>query len=211
LVERRKSITKAGAAAEPVRTAGLDSTIHAVKERILRIRERARGLMLRRHRVIEGGERLRLHSRGLQGRVILSAPHRSSSLVLGETVRIGKHVGFYLDGPDARIEIGAFTGINRRTEICAQRLVTIGARCIIAWDVVITDSDYHQFGDTEIVAPVRIGDDVWIGARAIILKGVTIGSGSVIAAGAVVAGDVPPASLIGGNPGKLIREGVVWQ
>jgi acetyltransferase-like isoleucine patch superfamily enzyme len=171
-----------------------------------RIRERARGLMLRRHHVTSGGERLRL-----QGLAVLSAPHRSSSLFFAEKVRLGKRVGFYLDGPDARIEIGAFTGINRRTEICAQSHVKIGASCIIGWDVVITDSDYHQLDDNDIVAPVTIGDHVWIGARAIILKGVTIGSGSVIAAGAVVASDVPPATLIGGNPGKLIRQGVVWQ
>jgi acetyltransferase-like isoleucine patch superfamily enzyme len=171
-----------------------------------RITERARGLMLRRHHVTKGGERLRL-----KGRAVLSAPFRSSALVFAERVRLGKYVGFYLDGPDARIEIGSFTGINRRTEICAQSLVKIGARCIIGWDVVITDSDYHQFGDTEIVAPVNIGDDVWIGARAIILKGVTIGSGSVIAAGAVVSGDVSPATLMGGNPATLIREDVVWR
>ena len=53
-----------------------------------------------------------------------------------------------------------------------------------------------------------IEDDVWIGANAIVLKGVTIGEGSIIAAGAVVTKNVPAYSLVGGNPAKVIREGI---
>ncbi|MEW5726856.1 MAG: DapH/DapD/GlmU-related protein, partial [Pseudomonadota bacterium] len=53
--------------------------------------------------------------------------------------------------------------------------------------------------------PVRIGNDVWIGAAAMILDGVTIGDGAVVAAGAVVTREVPPYAIVGGNPAKVIR------
>ena len=54
--------------------------------------------------------------------------------------------------------------------------------------------------------PVAIGDDAWIGANASIMRGVVIGNGAVVAAGAVVTHDVPPYSVVGGNPARLIRE-----
>ena len=60
--------------------------------------------------------------------------------------------------------------------------------------------------DTVKKAPIRIGNDVWIGMRSIILKGVTIGDGAVIAAGSVVTRDVPAGTLYGGNPARFIKE-----
>lgn len=56
-----------------------------------------------------------------------------------------------------------------------------------------------------------IGDHVWIGARAVVLKGVTIGDGAVIAAGAVVTHDVPAHTLVGGVPAKIIKQNIVWE
>jgi acetyltransferase-like isoleucine patch superfamily enzyme len=57
---------------------------------------------------------------------------------------------------------------------------------------------------------VRIGDHVWIGARAAVLKGVTIGDGAIVAAGAMVTHDVPARALVAGVPARLVREGVEW-
>ena len=59
--------------------------------------------------------------------------------------------------------------------------------------------------------PITIGENVWIGCRALILKGVTIGDGAVVAAGAVVTKDVPANCVVAGNPAKIIKENVVWQ
>jgi acetyltransferase-like isoleucine patch superfamily enzyme len=66
-----------------------------------------------------------------------------------------------------------------------------------------------EWGPTE--APVRIGDRVWIGARATILKGVRVGEGAVIGAGSVVTRDVPARALVAGNPARVVRENVAWR
>lgn len=108
----------------------------------------------------------------------------------------------------ARISIGNGTYLNRNTEVIAQREVTIGRDCKIAWDVVIMDTDQHGIGNAPPVAkPVRIGDRVWIGCRAIVLKGVTIGDDAVVGAGAIVAKDVPPGAVVVGQAARVIRQG----
>lgn len=92
--------------------------------------------------------------------------------------------------------------------ITAAKEVTIGARTIIGADVLITDTDFHlpdghggwRVALEETAAPVKIGSACFIGARAIILKGVTIGDGAVVGAGAVVSANVPPEHLATGNP-----------
>jgi acetyltransferase-like isoleucine patch superfamily enzyme len=58
---------------------------------------------------------------------------------------------------------------------------------------------------------VTVGDKVWIGARVTVLKGVTIGDGAVVAAGALVTDDVPPRALVGGVPARVLRENVTWE
>jgi acetyltransferase-like isoleucine patch superfamily enzyme len=107
----------------------------------------------------------------------------------------------------ARISIGSGTYLNRNTEVIAQREVSIGRDCKIAWDVVIMDTDQHGIGDAPLVArPVRIGDRVWIGCRAIVLKGVTIGDDAVIGAGAIVTRDVPPGATVVGEAARVVRQ-----
>jgi acetyltransferase-like isoleucine patch superfamily enzyme len=106
---------------------------------------------------------------------------------------------------NARISVGDGTYLNRGTEIVAAQRVTIGRDCKIARDVIIMDTDQHELpGRGLAVLPVEIGDRVWIGARAIILKGVRVGDDSVVAAGSVVTRDVPPGTIVGGVPAKPI-------
>ena len=106
---------------------------------------------------------------------------------------------------DALITVGDGTYLNRGTEIVAARSVMIGRECKIARDVIIMDTDQHELpGQGLLVSPVVIEDRVWIGARAIVLKGVTLGHDSVVAAGAVVTKSVPPRSIVGGIPAKVI-------
>lgn len=110
-------------------------------------------------------------------------------------------------GENARLEIGNGTYLNRNTLIVCEKRIIIGKNCKIAWDVVIMDSDLHPMNSEPIVnKPVFIEDDVWIGCRAIILKGVTIGKGAIIAAGSVITKNIPPYTVWGGAPAKFITQ-----
>ncbi len=143
-------------------------------------------------------------------RVVRSNGVSDARVTLGRHCRIFFGVGFYLRGSGARVEIGDHTYLNRRTEITCRERVTIGERCAIAWDVNIMDTDAHTFEDRPDTVPVTIGNHVWIGAGALVLKGVTIGDGAVVAARAVVTKDVPAGALVVGQPAHVIREGVSW-
>ncbi|WP_281388133.1 acyltransferase [Qipengyuania soli] len=114
---------------------------------------------------------------------------------------------------EAEIRIGDDCGMSG-TVICSAVSVTIGHRCLFGADVTIFDTDFHPKEATnrryakpvwnEISAPVVIGDDVFVGTRAIIQKGVRIGDGAIIAAGSVVTKDVPPGMSVGGAPAAPI-------
>ncbi len=115
--------------------------------------------------------------------------------------------------PGAIVEIGNKTYINHDSEIRCRERVTIGDNVSIAYNVLIQDSDYHTMYNEEgnpkpETLPITIEDNVWIGANAIILKGVTIGEGSVIAAGSVVTKSAPAQSLVGGNPARVIKQNI---
>ncbi len=111
----------------------------------------------------------------------------------------------------ALLNIGSGCSIGDRAEIHCQDNISIGDGTIIAWDCVIMDNDYHDpHGGITKTAPVSIGRGVWIGCRAIILKGVTIGDNSVVAAGAVVTKDIPPNTLVAGNPAIIKKSVKGW-
>ncbi len=108
-------------------------------------------------------------------------------------------------GKQGYLEIGNGSYLNRNTLIVCEESVSIGKNCKIAWDVIIMDSDLHPIASSPILhKPVQIKDEVWIGCRCIILKGVTIGQGAVIAAGSVVTKNIPPFTIWGGAPAKFI-------
>lgn len=114
------------------------------------------------------------------------------------------------DKLNGELYIGSYVlmspGINIR---CAKK-ITIGKSAMIASDVSITDSDWHGIYDrTDYVASpkeVVIEENVWIGERSLILKGSKIGKNSIIGAGSVVTGEIPPNSVYAGNPAKFIKQ-----
>lgn len=109
--------------------------------------------------------------------------------------------------PGAELVLGDGTFINQGVTIHAERRVTIGARVLIADGATIYDTDFHGAvpGEPSRVEPVEIGDDVWIGNGALILPGVSIGRGSVVAARAVVTRNVPSGVVVAGAPATVIR------
>jgi maltose O-acetyltransferase len=122
-----------------------------------------------------------------------------------------RDVWLYVGGESARLSIGEYTFIGRGVEIEISTRVTIGRHGLIAPGVFITDHNHGTsidepiFRQPSVHSTVVIGDDVWIGANAVILPGVNIGDGAVVGAGAVVTSDVPPRSIVGGVPARLIR------
>jgi acetyltransferase-like isoleucine patch superfamily enzyme len=143
----------------------------------------------------------------------------------GSIIRVADHVSFHCVAyvsEYAKLTIGENSTIRFNTEINVAESVIIGRNVIISNSVIIADNDSHPTSvdlrramcsadhDGELWsnkyasnAPVVIGDDVWIGRRAMILKGVNVGQGSIIAAGAVVTKDVPAYSLCFGNPAEI--------
>ncbi len=143
---------------------------------------------------------------------------RNSKIIFGGgknngQVQIG--YGSYIQvGENAELSIGD-TFINREVKIICNKKLSIGDGCIIAIGSVIRDNDggNHQILSPEYAntKPVNIGNHVWIGENSMVLKGVTIGDGAVIAASSVVTRDIPPHSLVAGIPAKVIRENIEWK
>ncbi|MDG1302237.1 MAG: acyltransferase [Opitutae bacterium] len=116
--------------------------------------------------------------------------------------------------PDAMIKIGDQVGISGAV-ICAKRSIQIGDRVLLGSGVVICDTDFHSLDynirgtDQDLidaaVAPVRVGNDCFIGGRAMILKGVTVGDRSIVGAGSVVVKDVPSDVVVAGNPARIVK------
>lgn len=128
---------------------------------------------------------------------------------------IGKRVTFY---PYLWIENGRNLVIEDDVDLAMGVVLVspgglrIGARTLVGYRTQIFSTNHLIPGPTEKIFsaghtknPVNIGADVWIGAAAVILPGVTIGDGAVIAAGSIVTKDVPPLAIVGGVPARLIR------
>lgn len=121
---------------------------------------------------------------------------------------------FNINAPGSKLIIGNNVGISGST-ICATTSVTIGDNVLIGSGCIITDTDAHPIdweyrknGKNEKTkrSPIVIGNDVFIGARSIILKGVTIGDRAVIGAGSVVSKDVPADCIVAGNPAVVVKQ-----
>lgn len=110
---------------------------------------------------------------------------------------------------EGRIAIGDYVLISPGTRISAADEVVIGNNVMMANGVYITDSDWHGIYDRtsnpEEKYPIHIEDNVWLGDRSTVLKGVTIGENSIVAAGAVVSKDVPANVVVAGNPAKVVK------
>ncbi len=139
---------------------------------------------------------------------------KCNNKIKSNTIGLIQPCVFNVLNPDSQIVIGNNVGISGST-ICAVKSVTIGNNVLIGSGCIITDTDAHPISwklrrerrsDLKAVSPVVIQDDVFIGARSIILKGVTIGERSVVGAGSVVIKDVPPDCIVAGNPARVVRK-----
>jgi acetyltransferase-like isoleucine patch superfamily enzyme len=149
-------------------------------------------------------------SRG--GRIIFYDRVKFISKSLNNALGLNHQIVIRCLSQNAFIEIGSDTGLSG-VSICAQKKVKIGSVCLIGANVIIADTDFHPVKpEGRRYAPlpdnpkaVVIGDNVFLGANSIILKGVVIGENTVIGAGSVVVDDVPPNCVAVGNPAKVVR------
>ena len=143
--------------------------------------------------------------------------------IFGNNISIGDYATL-ITAPDKRIDLstwqtdkingelqlGKYILISPGTSIRSAKKIVIGDSTMIASDVTITDSDWHDIYDrTDYVASpkeVIIQENVWIGEKSLILKGSKIGKNSIIGAGSVVSGEVPANVIFAGNPAKQIKK-----
>ena len=147
-----------------------------------------------------------------QSRLLIGRRFKACSLPRNNTIGVFQKVYIKTCNPGSEILIGDDVGMSGCV-VSAHKSIRIGNRVLIGSGALITDSDAHPLDPEErktkkdgASIPIVIEDDVFVGARAIILKGVTIGRGSVIGAGAVVTKDVPPFSIAAGNPARVIGD-----
>lgn len=112
------------------------------------------------------------------------------------------------------VTLGNHVWIGHNVKIDGRGNVNIGSGCILARDVEIISSNHYFQGDDLMEIPydkrfitksIKIGENVWMGIRTVILPGVIIGEGAIIGACSVVTKNVPPLAIVGGNPAKVIR------
>jgi acetyltransferase-like isoleucine patch superfamily enzyme len=147
----------------------------------------------------------------VQGNVLEAL--REGRLEVGEGVLLEPNVWITAPG-DARVRIGAGSFLNMIVMVAAVELVEIGEHCMFANGCFVTDGN-HRFDDPEkpvpwqgfsTKGPTRVGDNTWCGANVVITSGVTVGERCVIGANSVVTQDLPPRSIAGGVPAKVLKQ-----
>lgn len=153
---------------------------------------------------------------GFLDRSVRTTINVRGALVIDGDVSIGR--GCRLDIlPGATCTIHNLSAITCCSDFIIMHSLEIGEHSQISWSCQFLDDDRHTMVYPEKTIPsgrasgIKIGNHVWIGSRAIVLKGVSIGDNSVVAAGAVVTRSFPSSVLIGGNPARIIREHVTWE
>lgn len=155
------------------------------------------------------------------GEVGIFDQHRSRTIwqVSGEVLfkgpaRIGHGSRLSVAG---RLELGKNFKITAESAVVAAKEVRIGDDVLFSWDVLVLDTDFHQVLDAQgrhinPDAPVVIGNKVWVGCRSLLLKGIRVADGVVIAAGSVLSRPVETKnSVAGGNPAAVIKENITWK
>jgi carbonic anhydrase/acetyltransferase-like protein (isoleucine patch superfamily) len=159
----------------------------------------------------------RSYGRHLRTDVFIHWVQGRGDLIIGDDVLIDGKCNFTFAArftPNPTLSIGSGTGIGHGCSFTVGKKITIGRNCRIAADVWMFDSPGHPADpearlrnlpalDTD-VKPIVVADNVWIGGRAVVFPGITIGEGSIVSAGAVVTADVPSYSIVAGNPARRI-------
>jgi acetyltransferase-like isoleucine patch superfamily enzyme len=162
--------------------------------------------------------------------VRFDCPREDVALQIGERCLL--HNQFIFESAGGRITVGDGVFINGATSVISRSSIEIGNGVTIAWGCMIYDHDSHSLSYLDRIAdhdqtlidfatgnmvahknwskvataPIRICDYAWLGFDVVVLKGVTIGEGAIVGARAVVTKDVPPWTIVAGNPARVVKE-----
>lgn len=143
---------------------------------------------------------------GRRAHVLGSPTVDATDLQIGDDFKIWSGHRSTLISGWGRVRIGDRVFINVGTVLLSVKEIVVGDDVALANEVYVMDSNSHGVeGRPHVEAPVRIGDGTWVGARAMVLPGVTIGKRVLVAAGSVVTRDVPDDVLVAGNPARVVR------
>jgi len=161
-------------------------------------------------KIIHNGGRLHIGCRWSVGRFKQSefVIADNGTLEINDDFKILTGCSIIID-PGAKLTVGS-GGLNLGVRLAVFNSVSIGKNCFISENVSIRDSDNHPIlnRSNNFSSPIVIGNNVLVGINATILKGVTIGDGAVIAANSLVNKTVPPNTLVGGVPAKILRTNI---
>lgn len=140
----------------------------------------------------------------------------NNTLYIGDDCVIN-NTSIILDNEGAEIKIGNKTSIAEAQIVSLEPYnIEIGEDCMLSYNIEIRNTDSHKIYDKNTNErinkgnSVKIGNHVWLGMRAVILKGVTIEDNSIVAAGSIVTKDVKANTIVSGNPAKQVKENVYW-
>lgn len=146
----------------------------------------------------------------------ISINGNNNILYIGDDCVINS-TSFILDNESAEIRIGNKTSIGKAQIVSLEPYkIEIGEDCMLSYDVEIRNTDSHKIYDKNTNKRINegnsisIGNHVWLGMRAIILKGVNIEDNSIIAGGSIVTKNVKANTIVSGNPAKQIKENIYW-
>lgn len=142
----------------------------------------------------------------------------SGTLVVNGKASIGRGSRISI-GQDAALTLGDKFTITGRSSLICQKEITFGDECLLSWDILIMDTDFHHITDEEdktinYPRPIRIGNHVWIGCRNTILKGVSIADNVIVSANSTITKSITEGNCAIGGIGKdvvILKRGIKWK
>lgn len=191
----------------------MDNRILKLSPKNLIIFRRGAILSIKKHSQIELNGCLNIGAKRVKGNLVSTRIQMDdyTKLTVNGNFMVNEESYIWITHSGHLILEGGF--MNEKATITCGSEIHIGKNVHIAREASIRDYDGHYIESPSYrtAKPVYIGDNVWIGYRALIMKGVTIGEGSIIAANAVVTKDVPPHCIVAGNPARIIRWNIKWK
>lgn len=157
-----------------------------------------------------GYQRLGIHD-GFYNRTVWQVSGQIT--IRGERIDIGRGSTLCVSG---NCYLGDHFTITGKGTIICKKSISMGSGVLISWDTLLMDTDYHTITDDQGIVinedkPITLGNNVWVGCRTTILKGTSIPSNSVVAAGSIISGRMEEGNSIYTSDRKILKRNISWQ